>query len=82
MNVGCLDGLDGDESDVMEPAVVLEERSHLLLNVVESFLLPFHSPHLGHHCDQLDHSQSFSQHSVLLCLPFFLKTRLELPFLG
>ena len=52
MNVGSFDGFDRDESHIMEPAGVLKERSDLLLNMVEPFLIPIHSVHFGDHSDE------------------------------
>ena len=60
MNVGIFDRFDRDEGDIVETTGVLQERSHLLFDKVESFLVPADSTHFGDDSDQFDDAQSFS----------------------
>lgn len=82
MDVSRFDGLDRNKSDIMETTRIFKERSHLLFNVVESLLIPFHCAHLCHHSNQLDNSQSLGQHGMFLGLSVLFEAGFELALLG
>ena len=54
-----------------------QKRCHTLLYLLISLLRPIYSIHLSHYHDKTLNTQCSCQHSMFLCLSFFLKATLE-----